>query len=129
MTEANDRPVLVPTADHPITVTPTGHRVTVRCGGQLIADTENALTVREAGYPAVQYIPLADADPAALSGTDSHSYCPFKGEASYYRIRTADGNVVDDAAWTYRRPHPAVAAIGGHVAFYPRAAQISIAPD
>lgn len=129
MTEADDRPILVPSVDHPITITPTGHRVTVRIGGQLIADTDHALTLREAGYAAVQYIPVADVDPEVLSRTESHSYCPFKGEADYYRISTADGETVDDAAWTYRRPHPAVAAIGEHVAFYPQTARISIAPD
>jgi uncharacterized protein (DUF427 family) len=110
--------VLVPGVDHPITIDPAPARVTVRLAGRTVADTSSALTMREATYPAVQYIPLADVDPAVLVASDHGSYCPYKGDASYFSLRVGD-EVVENAVWTYRSPYDAVAAIAGHVAFYP----------
>jgi uncharacterized protein (DUF427 family) len=111
------RPVKTPGPDHPITVEPTGSRVVVRSGGKVIADTTAALTLQEGDYPAVQYIPLADVDAGVLRPTDSETYCPYKGEASYYSLVTADGEITD-AVWTYEKPYDAVGTIAGHVAFY-----------
>jgi uncharacterized protein (DUF427 family) len=122
------REIKQPTAEHPITITPTDGRVQVRVNGELVADTRAALGLAESTYPVVQYIPLADVDPAVLTCTDTRTYCPFKGEASYYSV-TAAGSTVEDAIWTYEQPYPAVAAIAGHVAFYPDKADISMAPD
>lgn len=110
---------------HPITVTATGRHVTVRVNGEVVADTDNALTLQEASYPAVQYIPLADVNREVLHRTDTSTYCPFKGEASYYSVVTSAGTV-DDAIWTYEQPYDAVAAIAGHVAFYPDKAEITV---
>jgi len=121
-----DRPVLQPTADHPITVEPTGKRVTVWVNGELVADTDAALTLRESTYPAVQYVPMADVASDRLRRSDTATYCPFKGDASYYHVVTADGATVDDAIWTYEQPYPAVADIAGHVAFYPNKADITV---
>jgi len=123
----NNRPVLTPTAEYPITVTPTGRHVTVRIGGEVIADTDDALTLQEANHAAVQYIPLADVRRELLTRTATTSYCPFKGDAAYYTVTTAAGQTVTDAIWTYEQPFPAVAAIAGHVAFYPDKAEISVA--
>ena len=123
-----ERPVLTPTAEYPITVTPTGRHVTVRVADQVVADTDAALTLQESSHPAVQYIPLSDVAEQMLSSTDTASYCPFKGDASYYSVTTAAGTTVTDAAWTYRRPFPAVAAVAGHVAFYPDKAEITVGP-
>jgi len=122
----SDRPVLEPTASHPITVEPTGKRVTVRVNGELVADTDKALTLQEASYPAVQYIPLGDVVAQRLKPSDTETYCPFKGDASYYSVTTSAGETVDDVIWTYEQPYPAVAAIAGHVAFYPNKADISV---
>ena len=116
-----------PTAEHPITSEPTEGRVLVRVNGQVVADTRAALGLRESTYPVVQYIPFADVDPKVLTRTDTHSYCPYKGEAGYYSV-TAAGETVDDAIWTYEKPYPAVAAIAGHVAFYPNKADVSVEP-
>lgn len=121
-----ERPVLQPTAEHPITVEPTGKHVTVRINGELIADTHDALTLQESTYPAVQYIPLRDVEQAKLKPSDTTTYCPFKGDASYYHVTTAAGTV-DDAIWTYRQPYRAVADIAGHVAFYSDKADIAVA--
>jgi uncharacterized protein (DUF427 family) len=113
-----DRPIKQPGPDHPITIETNPARVVVTVAGRTIADTRNALTLREAGYAPVQYIPLADVDRAQLQPSDHESYCPFKGDASYYTL-PAGGERSVDAVWTYREPFAAVAAIKDHVAFYP----------
>jgi uncharacterized protein (DUF427 family) len=112
-----ERAVLQPTAQHPITITPTGRHVTVRVNGEVVAETDAALTLQESTYPAVQYVPLTDVVDSALSRSDNTTYCPYKGEANYYHV-TAAGNTVDDVIWTYEQPYPAVGEIAGHVAFY-----------
>lgn len=117
-TGMTDKKVLVPGPDHPITLEATGTRVTVTLGGKVIADTTNAITLQEASYPAVQYVPLADVDPAVLRPSDHETYCPFKGEASYYSIEVG-ADVAPAALWFYPAPHDAVAAIKDHAAFYP----------
>jgi uncharacterized protein (DUF427 family) len=123
----SNRPVLEPTTSHPITVEPTGKHVTVRINGELVADTDNALTLQESTYRAVQYIPLSDVVAQRLRPSDTETYCPYKGDASYYHVVTEAGETVDDAIWTYQKPYPAVGQIAGHVAFYPDKADISVA--
>jgi uncharacterized protein (DUF427 family) len=113
------RTVKTPGPDHPITVEANPERIIVRAAGQVIADTTQALTLREADYPPVQYIPLADVEETALQPTESQTYCPYKGDASYYSLVTADGEVTD-AVWTYEKPYDPVSEIAGHVAFYPQ---------
>ena len=120
------RPRLQPTARHPITISDTGRHVTVRVNGELVTETDNALTLQESTYPAVQYIPLSDVNRDLLRPTDTATYCPYKGDASYYSVVTAAGDTVDDAIWTYEEPYEAVAAIAGHVAFYPDKAEITV---
>ena len=113
-----DKPVLYPGPDHPITVTPTEGRVVVKVAGKVVADTRAALTLQESTYPAVQYIPLADVDTSLLEPTATQSYCPYKGDASYYSI-PAGGDRSVDAIWEYKEPREAVAQIKEHIAFYP----------
>ena len=84
----------------------------------MIADTNSALTLREAGYPAVQYIPRDDVDMTVFARSETSTYCPFKGDASYFSI-PAGGARLGDAIWTYEAPYDAVAAIKDHLAFYP----------
>jgi Domain of unknown function (DUF427) len=69
---------------HPITITPTKGRVTVTVNGKRVADTHEALTLKEAAYPAVQYIPRKDVDMTQLQRTSHETYCPYKGECTYY---------------------------------------------
>ena len=123
------RPVLEPTVEHPITINPTGTRVVVRVNGEVVADTNEALQLQESTYPAVQYIPFKDVAQNRLTRTDTSTYCPYKGDAGYYSVTTAAGDTVDDAIWTYEQPYPAVAAIAGHIAFYPDKAEITVEPD
>jgi len=110
--------VLQPGPDHPITVEPTKARVVVKAGGRVIADSRNALTLQESTYPAVQYIPLADVDASVLERTDHETYCPYKGDASYYSLDAGEVKG-ENAVWTYEKPYDAVAPIKDHVAFYP----------
>jgi uncharacterized protein (DUF427 family) len=121
----SDRPHLIPDERHPITVTPTGSRVVVTRGDHVVADTTRALTLQEASYPPVQYVPLEDVDPAVLERTDHATYCPYKGDAGYYSL-VVDGERADNAVWTYETPYDAVGEIAGHVAFYPDQVSISV---
>jgi uncharacterized protein (DUF427 family) len=92
--------------------------VVVTLAGRTVAEPRRALTLKEASYPPVQYIPLADVDPALLEASDHKTWCPYKGEASYYSLPIGGPRSVN-AIWSYREPHDAVAAIKDHVAFYP----------
>lgn len=108
----------LPGPDHPITITPAGKRIRVSLGDMLIADTAHALTLKEATYPAVQYIPRSDARLAHLVRTDKVTHCPYKGDANYYSIKAGD-RTIPNSIWTYETPFPAMAEIAGHLAFYP----------
>lgn len=108
----------LPGPDHPITITPNPRRVRVTAGDIVIAETSKALTLKEAKYPAVQYVPRQDANMALLERTDRVTHCPYKGDASYYSVK-ADGKTLDNAIWTYETPFPAMTEISGHLAFYP----------
>lgn len=108
----------VPGPDHPITIEPNPRRVVVRFAGRTIADSTHALTLREASYAPVQYIPRADVDFAALARTQHSTHCPYKGDANYYSI-VADGREAQNAVWTYETPFPAMIAIREYLAFYP----------
>lgn len=119
------RPVKVPDATHPITVEPTQGRVVVRVGNTVVADSTRALSLRESTYPVVQYVPLADVHEALLRPSSNATYCPFKGDASYYSIVT-DDDELSDVVWTYQQPYDAVAPIAGHVAFYADRVDIAV---
>ena len=111
------RAVKEPGPDHPITIEPTGSRVSVTVAGEVVADSDKALVLREAGYAPVHYFPPEDVDFARLEATDHTSWCPYKGEADYFSV-PAGGDRSVNAAWRYRSAFPAVAAIEGHIAFY-----------
>jgi uncharacterized protein (DUF427 family) len=112
------RTVRIPGPDHPITIERNPRRVVVKVGDRVIADTRDALVLREASYPAAQYIPRRDADMALLERTDHATYCPYKGECSYYSIPLGGDRTIN-AVWTYEHPYDAVSAIRDHLAFYP----------
>jgi uncharacterized protein (DUF427 family) len=114
----SDKPRKIPGPDHPITIERNPARVTVTVAGRVIADTRNALILREASYPPVQYIPRADVDMSLLERAQHATYCPYKGDCSYYSIPSG-GAKSANAVWTYEAAYPAVAAINGHLAFYP----------
>jgi uncharacterized protein (DUF427 family) len=107
-----------PGSAHRITIEPSPARIIVSVAGRIIADTRNALTLRETGYAAVHYIPQKDVDMTLLVRTDHHTYCPYKGDCAYYSIPLGRDRS-SNAVWTYEAPYRAVAAIKDHVAFYP----------
>jgi len=113
-----DKVVKIPGADHPISIEVNPSRIVVKIGGKTVADTSATLTLREASYPSVQYIPRRDVDMTALTRSEHTSYCPYKGDASYYSIPVGGDRSVN-AVWTYETPFEAVAQIKDYVAFYP----------
>jgi uncharacterized protein (DUF427 family) len=114
-----EKQVKLPGADHPISIQRNPARVVVSVAGRVVADTRNAVTLREAEYPSVQYIPSQDVDFSQLERTDHVTYCPYKGDCNYYSV-PAGGEKSVNAVWSYENPFPAVAQIRGHVAFYPQ---------
>jgi uncharacterized protein (DUF427 family) len=105
-------------ADHPITVVANPHRVRVIHQGVTYADTHQALTLNEANYPPVLYLPRADVNMARMERSTHRTHCPYKGDASYFHLRTEDG-VIENVAWSYEHPFDGVASIAGYLAFYP----------
>ncbi len=117
MTTTSDKPVKIPGPHHPITITRNPARVVVTLAGKVIADSRDALTLREAAYPAVQYIPRKDVDMSLLERTDHATYCPYKGDCSYYSLPIGGERSVN-AVWTYEAAFADVAQIENHLAFY-----------
>ena len=115
----------IPGPDHPITVRPSPSRVMVSAGDHIVADTTHALELHEASYPPVLYVPIDDVDRTVLADSATTTYCPYKGDASYYSITTGDG-VIEDAIWYYPEPYDAVSQIDGHVAFYTDRVQVDV---
>jgi len=120
--EPNDaiatKPVKIPGPDHPITIERNPARIIVLIAGRVVANTREALTLHEAAYPAVQYIPRKDVDMALLDRTDHTTYCPYKGDCSYYSIPLGGERSVN-AVWSYEAPYAAIAPIKDYLAFYP----------
>jgi uncharacterized protein (DUF427 family) len=112
------KPIKVPGPDHPITIERNPNRVVISVAGRVIADTRDALTLRESTYPPVQYIPRKDVDMTLVERTDHATYCPYKWDASYFSIPSGSDRSAN-AVWTYEEPYEAVAAIKDHLAFYP----------
>jgi uncharacterized protein (DUF427 family) len=117
-TKGTTRTIKIPGPDHPITIERNFKRVIVSIGGTILADSRDALILREAGYPAVQYIPRKDVDMALLERTAHATYCPYKGDCAYFSIPLGGERAIN-AVWTYEAPYNAVAAIRNHLAFYP----------
>jgi uncharacterized protein (DUF427 family) len=113
----NSKPIKIPGPDHPITITPARERITITVAGRHIVDTREALTLKEAAYPPVYYVPRKDVDMTQLQRASHQTYCPYKGECAYYSI-PAGGERSINAVWTYEAPYPAVSEIQEYLAFY-----------
>jgi uncharacterized protein (DUF427 family) len=103
--------------DHPITVSPAEGTVRVTVAGRIIAESRRAIRLEENGYPAVYYLPRSDADMSLLVRTTRYTYCPYKGDCSYYSIFVGSARS-ENAVWTYETPYEAVAEIKEYLAFY-----------
>jgi len=113
-----NKPVKIPGPDHPITIAPSPKRVVVKVAGRVVADTRRALSLKEASYPAVNYIPREDVDMTLLERSTHSTYCPYKGDCSYFSIPLG-GETARNAVWSYEAPYAAVAEIKDRLAFYP----------
>src|SRR5712672_297519 len=116
--EALAKPIKIPGPDHPIAIERNPNRVVFRVAGRVVADTSEALTLREASYPAVQYVPRKDVNMMLLERTEHATYCPYKGDCAYFSIPLG-GDRSTNAVWTYEAPYEAVSPIKDHLAFYP----------
>jgi uncharacterized protein (DUF427 family) len=110
--------IKIPGPDHPITVSPVEGKVRVTVAGRIVAESARTLRLEEKGYPPVYYLPRNDADMSQLVRTTHYTYCPYKGDCSYYSIPIG-GSRSENAVWTYEQPHEAVSGIRDHLAFYP----------
>jgi uncharacterized protein (DUF427 family) len=113
-----DREIKLPGPDHPITIWPAENRVRVTVAGRIVAESNRALRLEENGYPAVYYLPRNDADMSLLVRTEHYTYCPYKGDCTYYSIPIG-GTKSENAVWSYEKPHQVVADIKEYLAFYP----------
>lgn len=112
-----ERTIKQPSATHPITIDDTAGRVVVKAGGRVVAESTSAITLREASYAPVQYIPVADVAMYMLKATSDEYYCPYKGDCTFYAMQEG-GDSSLNIAWAYDDPFTAVERIRGHVAFY-----------
>jgi uncharacterized protein (DUF427 family) len=114
-----------PGPNHPITISPTGAQVRVLFDQHPLAASDKALSLKEADYPVVQYLPREDIEMGYMTKTAHHTTCPYKGEASYFTI-FYDGQLLENAAWSYETPYPAMEAIKEMIAFYPNTFRIEV---
>jgi uncharacterized protein (DUF427 family) len=115
---STSKTIKIPGPDHPITIERSRNSVVVKVAGRVIADTRDALTLGEASYAPVHYIPRKDVDMTLLERTDHETYCPYKGDCAYFSIPSG-GTRSANAVWTYEAPYDAVSSIKDHLAFYP----------
>ena len=117
-TSSKSKEIRIPGPDHPITISPVAGKVRVTVAGRIVAESTRALQLEENGYPPVYYLPRNDADMSLLVRTTHYTYCPYKGDCTYYSIPIG-GSKSEYAVWTYDKPYEAVASIKEYLAFYP----------
>ena len=117
-TSNKGKEIKIPGPEHPITISPAGGKVRVTVAGRIVAESRRALRLEEKGYPPVYYLPRSNADMSLLVRTTHYTYCPFKGDRTYYSIPVGEAKS-EYAVWTYEKPHEAVTEIKEHLAFYP----------
>jgi uncharacterized protein (DUF427 family) len=128
-TTTTKKTIKIPGPDHPITIERNPKRLVVSIGGTIVADSRGALTLNEKGYPPAQYIPREDVDMTLLERSDHTTYCPYKGDCSYFSIPLCGKRGIN-AVWSYENPYDAVAPIKNHLAFYSdRVNSLELRPD
>jgi uncharacterized protein (DUF427 family) len=118
MTSSQGKEIKIPGPDHPIMISPAEVKVRVTIAGRIVAESKQALRLEENGYPPVYYLPRSDADMSLLVRVTHYTYCPYKGDCTYYSIPIG-GTKSEYAVWTYEKPYEAVASIKEYLAFYP----------
>jgi uncharacterized protein (DUF427 family) len=117
-TVSKGKEIKIPGPDHPITISAAKGTVRVTVAGTIVAESTEALRLEEKGYPLVYYLPRNDADMSLFVRTTHYTYCPYKGDCTYYSIPIG-GSKSEYAVWTYEKPYEAVASITEYLAFYP----------
>ena len=117
-TVSKGKEIKIPGPDHPITISPVEGKVRVAIAGKTVVESTRALRLEEKGYQPVYYLPRDDAHMSLLVRTTHYTYCPYKGDCSYYSIPIG-GSRSENAVWTYERPHDAVGRIRDYLSFYP----------
>jgi uncharacterized protein (DUF427 family) len=117
MPDGNKAPGFVQRPDHRVDLSREPLRIRVLFNGETIADSRDAVTVRETGCEPVYYLPRADIRMERLEPTRHHSRCPFKGEASYWSVRVGD-RTAENAVWSYETPYDEVLGLKGRLAFW-----------
>jgi uncharacterized protein (DUF427 family) len=117
-TSSRGKEIKIPGPDHPIRISPVEGKVRVTVAGMIVAESTRTLRLEEDGYPLVYYLPRHDADMSLLVRTTHYTYCPYKGDCTYYSIPIGEARS-EYAVWTYEKPYEAVAVIKEHLAFYP----------
>jgi uncharacterized protein (DUF427 family) len=117
-TLSKGKEIKIPGPDHPITISPVEGKVRVTVAGRIVAESARTLRLEEKGYSPVYYLPRNDADMSLLVRSDHYTYCPYKGDCTYYSISIGEAKS-EDAVWTYETPYEAVASIKEYLAFYP----------
>ncbi|HKS89985.1 MAG TPA: DUF427 domain-containing protein [Stellaceae bacterium] len=115
---ANPAPGYATKPEHRVDLVPESRRVRVTFAGAVVADSGDTLRVEETGHGPVFYVPEKDVRTDLLRPTDHHTYCPFKGDCSYWSIEIAGGKRSENAVWGYRKPYDEAAGLAGHYAFY-----------
>ena len=103
--------------NHKVELTKSEKHVRVIFNGEVVADSRRAIIVDESGYRPVYYFPREDARMNYMQRSDQHTYCPFKGEASYYTIAVEERKE-ENAVWTYEEPYDEVVELKSYLAFY-----------
>lgn len=100
------------------TIEPARGTIVIRTGDAVVAESRNALVLREDGYAPVYYLPREDIAMEFLDRSEKVTHCPHKGDAQHYHIVGISGQL-PDAAWSYEDPKEAAKEIAGYLAFYP----------
>ena len=100
--------------------------VVIRFNGKVVAETRKAISLQEADYNPVAYIPIQDVKGEYLTPSDHVTNCPYKGDAQYWNVEV-DGRIAKNAVWRYALPYDEVAELRNYVSFYPGKVDVEIA--
>ena len=103
--------------DYRVDLLPGDQSMTATFGTTVVAVSDRPLVVRETKHDPVIYFPLDDVRTEHFTATEHHTFCPFKGEASYWTLNIGK-EIAENVMWSYPEPFPEVAGLKGYAAFY-----------